>query len=131
MPDPSAVTYTLVYRDGRTLDEAAVRARGGFVACAADPELDSVVVHDGAAPLVQVVIRPGLRPVFGRLWVQGLDAEGRATGERWLRAVCCGWEQTVETRDGPRTVKTLLWVLPDGLYAADRDLEGIAAGAAP
>lgn len=126
MPDPNRVTYTLVYRDGRTLDEPAVRERGGFVACTSDPGLDSFVVHDGQQRFVQVVIRPGLRPIFGRLWVQTIDVEGNATGDRWLRAVCCGWQQTVETRDGPRNVKTLLWILANGIYLADRDLEEIA-----
>lgn len=121
-PDPSALTWTAILRDGSTFPESD---GGGFrpvVAAAADGTLDSVLVHgrDGT-PLAQVVIRDGMRPIFGRLWINSLNPN---TGEesRGLRAVVYGWQRTVNGTN----VKTLIWVLADGqVYVADRDLDEI------
>jgi hypothetical protein len=123
--DITAVTYTLVLADGTMIDEPAVRESGGFSAFAGRSDLRRLVVHDGENLLFDVYLRPGLRPIFGRLWVQSLNL---ATGEqtKWLRAVCCGWQQTVETTGGPRNFKSLLWITPHGVAVGDRDLDELA-----
>jgi hypothetical protein len=128
MLDLTAITYTLAFADGTELGEPAVHERGGFAAvCAGRDDIASLTLHTNEIWLLRVALRPGLRPIFGRLWVHTFGPDGQQIGERWLRAICAGWQQTVETRTGPRNVKTLYWLTRDGIYLADRDLDEITS----
>lgn len=123
-PDPNALSYVFVFRDGHTLNEAECLAAGGFAAVMQRPGLDSVVVTVHGEPWLQIVIRDRMRPIFGRLWVHTLapTAGGYTDKGRWLRAVCCGWQETVAGRNR----KTLVWVTHGGVFLADRDLDAVA-----
>jgi hypothetical protein len=122
--DPASLTWTARLTDDATLTEDEA---GGFLpvmAAHAEGRLDSVCVrtHDGM-PVAQVVIRDGMRPIFGRLWLHRLSPDGTDHG-RALRAVVYGWQKTVNGR----SVKALTWVTAGGVFVADRDLDDIEAG---